>query len=286
MRTKPWPLVVLAFCYLVSPLANTLMGAHLMKLPYGAYLSTLVQHSTWMALFVTFLLYPLAGLAIFAVKRWSYPVYLAVMLITLYLNYRDWRIHHQSISLPLFVLTTTLNVGLVSYFLLPAVRTPYFDRRLRWWEAKPRYLVSAPALLRYEGRAVKGTVLNISEGGVFLKCGKRIKRRDDTVLEFTIAGHALSAPVTVKYHLQAQRGYGLEFKHTKETHRSISTMIAELKHQGAKERNEKPEWKRDLKNWALTALTTGKGLVPEIAGPPAKKAEPAPTQESDKRQAA
>jgi len=75
------------------------------------------------------------------------------------------------------------------YFLLPAVRAAYFNAKLRWWETKPRYLVNIPASFGRKGASsARGTMVNLSEGGAFLKTARKYKKSQKIHVQFYLLG--------------------------------------------------------------------------------------------------
>ena len=265
MRTKPWPIIVLAILYVLGPFFNTFAGALVMPLPYFEYVQALVKHGTWWDLVTVVGLYPLAGFAIFSVKEWSYPVYLIIMAIASWANFQDYRHFSSVFTLQLFIATTVLNVGLVSYFLLPAVRAAYFNKRLRWWESKPRYEIAVPAVLERDGFRTKCTIANISEGGVFLKCGKKLEQNEVVQLQFTVFSRPVDVQGKVVYRLwKGIRGYGVEFIHTDETKQQIIRLTKGLRLMGMQTRSNAPDWKTSFAQWIVNLVTSGRGWVPEL----------------------
>ncbi|OFZ43917.1 MAG: hypothetical protein A2070_14165 [Bdellovibrionales bacterium GWC1_52_8] len=254
--------------YFLGPVFNSLAGAWLSKMGYLSYLKSIFAHGSLTDLLTIFVLYPLAGLAILAMKNWSFAVYLTAMAIGTYGNYSDWRHYSDIFTLPVFIATTFVNVGLVSYFLLPAVRSAYFNSRLRWWESKPRYQIQCPALFQGQARQIRCTMLNLSEGGAFIKTPSKVQQGFETTLFFKFLNISVALPATV-VHVQTRgvKGLGLQFRHTDETEDQLREITDALRTFGMKERAQ--EVKGDnLKLWTLRLLRTGKGLVPEISGSP------------------
>ena len=249
-----------------------------MHISYGQYLHTLLRHGTVLDLASVFLLYPIAGFAIYSVKNWSYPVYLAVMASTFYFNFQDWRHYPGVFTLPIFLGTLFLNIALVSYFLLPAVRTTYFNRRLRWWESKPRYEVHIPAILeapsqdgKAHGKHLKCTVSNLSEGGAFVNCRKNLEVGTVVQLHFSIFDRPVTADAKICHRRwQGVRGYGLEFQHSPDSRVQLQRIAKGLRLIGIQTRAAEGNWGESLTRWAATLFKTGKGLVPEIP----EKADP------------
>lgn len=279
MRHRPWPIVVLACFYFLGPFFNTLSGAFVMKMSYVEYLSALFKYSGWIDLISVLALYPLAGFAIYSMKPWSYPVYLGVMVLTVWGNYQDYRHFSGIFTLPVFVATAVLNIGLVGYFLIPAVRVAYFNRRLRWWEAKPRYEVSLRASLEHmdlnesTGAPIKCTLVNISEGGAFIKSSKRIALDREYRINFSLLEQEFCLRTRIAHRLwKGTRGYGLVFLHDKDSRKRLVRLNRALALLGTGARNAswtpREAW-LSFKSWLVGLFSNGRGWVPEVqqAGP-------------------
>lgn len=276
MRHRPWPIIVLACFYFLGPILNTLGGAFVMKMSYLEYVSALFRYSDWIDLISALALYPLAGFAIYSVKAWSYPVYLGVMAVTIWGNYQDFRHFSGIFTLPVFIATGVLNIGLVSYFLIPAVRAAYFNRRLRWWEAKPRYELSLLASLECmdpdENIApMKCTLVNISEGGAFVKSSKRIALDKEYRIRFSLLEQEFCLRTRIAHRLWGgMRGYGLVFLHDTESRKRMVRLSRGLALLGTGARNASwtpAEAWLSFKAWLGGLFSTGKGWVPEVPRP-------------------
>jgi Tfp pilus assembly protein PilZ len=61
-----------------------------------------------------------------------------------------------------------ITLAVLVIFVREAVRAPYFNPRIRWWEAKPRYAITLNVALENERLKVEGETYNISVGGFFI----------------------------------------------------------------------------------------------------------------------
>ncbi|OFZ20559.1 MAG: hypothetical protein A2X94_11075 [Bdellovibrionales bacterium GWB1_55_8] len=268
MKTRPWPIVLLAFIYLLGPIYNTWSGAQVLDTPYFRYLSFLMTHAPWKTL-AELSLYPLAAFAIYSVKGWSYPVYLLILGLDSFQKFQDWRHFSRLFTLPMFLGTIALNALLVGYFLIPAVRAAYFNKRLRWWESKPRYPVQLSGSLKLGETVTPCTVQNISEGGSFITAERSFILGALVDFELIILEQRLH--ITAKV-VHSQPGtawcYGLQFHHTAETERKMKRAVKALKLLGLRPRTVNPPWWDSLRGWVITLVKTGKGFVPDVPKPP------------------
>ena len=138
MKRRPWPIILLAIFHVIAPLGNILVNSYLAKVSLSVYLQVLTAPENLKTLLV-FVLVPLAGaVLIYICKKWSYILYIVLMTIPFgysLLSYLKNATFGMTVALVVFYFVNMLVIG---YFLLPAVRRLYFDPRMRWWETKPR----------------------------------------------------------------------------------------------------------------------------------------------------
>lgn len=266
MRHRPWPLVILAITQALAPITNVILSASLQKLSLAKYLQLFFQTKSWYEIVTFFGLFPLAGYALWAMKKWSYPVFLIVAGWTFFRNYQTWYYYPSVFSLPLLIFAYMVNLGLVSYFLIPAVRAVYFNPKLRWWEAKPRYELRLSGDLQGSFGSAKCTVVNVSEGGVFIETAQKLNKEEDVFVTFSF--YALNFHSKAKVVHQARpetNGYGVQFTDMDDfALRNVRRMVKALQLLGVQERSGRVAWYEDLSQWATKLFTTGKGLLPDV----------------------
>ncbi len=81
--------------------------------------------------------------------------------------YQYYQRHTSNLS-PLLAHLAIYIVSL-AYFINPRVRTLYFDPKMRWWRAKPRYETHMPSLVHLTQDWHYPVLRNISEGGCFVE---------------------------------------------------------------------------------------------------------------------
>lgn len=206
---------------------------------------------------------PVAGVAIYKTNRWSYPIYLFIASAMLISNYLTWLRFPQYFGLGPLILSYLVNLGVVSYFLIPAVRNVYFNPRVRWWESKPRYDVEIPSHAKMGEIDSFGTIQNISEGGLFVQTDAILLAGNEIEITFACNGKQYKVPGKVVYPRHAPPpGYGVQFQLTPEVAHEMKDCIKTLKHSGAHERTGNSNPWQEFKSWFVTVVSTGKGLVP------------------------
>lgn len=266
MRNRPWPLVLLAIFQILTPVTNILFNAWALKVS-PAYVVSWVFERSWLGIFETLFLMPIAGIAIWRMKGWSYVVFFAAMAwsMSTHLRYRGY----VTGSFPSWAVTLVyaMEVLLVIYFLMPSVRKTYLDPSIRWWESKPRYEVDAPTVVQDGEERIGGKILNISEGGAFLSLPSSLTPGGKVEVRFAVFNQTYEIPAKV-VHVQSHGGkgynHGLQFLPDAEEAERLRNLVRGLKIIGFVERGGQVSWSEGLLSWLSTVLTTGKGLTPEI----------------------
>lgn len=267
MVRRPWPLVVLAFLHGVAPIFNLAIGAMLTHQAFFHHFKRVMIQSTPLQMFENFLMLPLAGLAIYAFRTWSYFAYLGVIAMSFYFNYLKWDSNPQLFTMGILLACYALNLLTVTYFLLPAVRVAYFNPSLRWWESKPRYPVNILSRLHQGEREFDAEITNISEGGVFIRLSEDALRIGDHIrAQFTI----FQIPIELHGRVvhvgdDVRPGYGVQFtEHMTEAMRlNVKRLTQALRIIGVGPRAGRQNWKKDFARWLTGLVTRGEGLMPE-----------------------
>lgn len=269
MRYRPWPIVVLAFLHFFGPVMNLAYGAWLLKAKFIDFVPYYFAHTPPAEILTSFCLPWVAGICIYLLKEWSFVVFHGVMLTILYQNYALYRDFPGVYPLSLMVLTYLFNIGVVSYFFLPAVRASFLNRRLRWWESLPRYEIKAPAVVEHSNKRAKGKITNLSLGGAFLVTSERLKKDASIRVAFTVCQQSNIIPAkVVHFRNETPCGYGVQFEHTPVTKVSVRHAINTMVSEGIRPiQYREREFFNELMLWGMTLMRTGKGLVPEIPLP-------------------
>jgi len=285
MVRRPWPIVILAILHWLSPLPNLAFSSHLYDVSFQEAFLTSLNQDNWFRLFKAYLLLPLAGVAIYSFKKWSYAAFMVLMALSFYGNYGHWQRAPDAFTLPILVGSYAMNILLVSYFLLvPSVRAPYHNPLLRWWERKPRYRI------KIKGQALKGrhkiecTVRDFSEGGALIQSQRALRIKDSLQLSFRISGLKILLKGKVIHKGRPKKGfYGIQFIEVSTSQKKTLHLMAQtLKRKGTRVGNQpKGDW-NDFVQWSHRLATTGQGLIPEVHSTKKPKTKKA-TASSSKR---
>ncbi len=179
-------------------------------------MSNLVARDSFRDVFDFWLVYPLAGILLLKLRKWTYFAFMSLLAyivysITTYEKY-TWPYNSDSPFMYHYIVVI-MAVMLFMAFLLPGVWEPFFDRRVRWWEPKVRYPAGINCALKNDNLIFASEIINISLTGAFLKESSYFKVGDKLDLEFSFLGQEVSFPVTVihKHSLGGRHGYGVQF---------------------------------------------------------------------------
>lgn len=264
MKRRPWILVILAVLHFLSPLGNFYLNATWARIPFFEYISHFLQPQNLSRQWPHLVLPIVAGLAIYACKKWSFFVYLLSMLGLLIVTYFGYIERASSLSVFSIVIVFSLNIFIVTYFLVPAVRRVYFDPRLRWWESMPRYSCEITANIKDKDKDYIGKVANFSEGGLFFQPNYLPADNAPIIISFNYENVPYDFNGTVIHHGQKNLvGFGVKFVHSLRQKQNAGTLARILADQGKliKSRTSQDE---DFIHWLKKALKTGKGFLPEI----------------------
>jgi hypothetical protein len=213
----------------------------------------------------------IAAFAIYAFRVWSYLLFFGICAWTIGENFATYFMHkHQGISMGWVMGAQALNLIVVSYFLFPGVRATYFNRRLRWWETRPRYKVSVDGT--FGASAEKCEILDVSVGGVFLRSLGDAKHSlgEEARIQFELEGFTVDVAAKIVHEGRILRqSYGFQFtEQDRAKLKQFARMVKVLDQKGYITDRRLSPWQEDLKNWFKDAIhTAGRSIVPTLPTP-------------------
>lgn len=216
MKNKPLIFTVLSVLCFIEPLIKVLYFKATTQFDFVVIIANLMAKNSFMDVVDFWLIFPIAGMLIWKLRKWTYFAFMAVLA---YINYNiftyekyTWPYNSETPFMYNYVVAM-LSVAVFIYFLFPKTREPFFDRRVRWWEPKTRYNVHLSCKLQGSNLTFPSQILNISQTGAFVQESKYMKVGDHLVMEFNFLGETISVPVEVvnKHAVQDVVGYGLKF---------------------------------------------------------------------------
>lgn len=181
-----------------------------------------------------------AAYAVYHMKAWSWALALVAALGLVAYSVGVSLFRAQDVGdawLWTSVVIIALPTTVAALLLQREVRTPYFNPRIRWWEAEPRYAIDAP--VRGGGRA-----LDISRHGMFVQHDEPPELDTEGEWLIDIDGHEVQVAGTVSWHSPGEAehppGFGVAFREQDEpTRRVIDRIIAQRKEAGDKQWGER-----------------------------------------------
>lgn len=266
MKRKPWPLIVLALLHFLAPVGNILINSFLANVGVGEYLDALFQPQELIRTLI-FLFVPLiGGVLIYICKKWSYYLYLFIMILPFIYSYISWQAQ-PSVELGVYlILFYVINLLVVGYFIIPQVRQVYFDPRLRWWETKPRYQAEFTVHFSWVDTKGKGDIKNLSEGGLFIETDMKINTsgRIDMNFEYQGTNYSFKGEVVYSKPSNNRYGYGISLLVDESDIEDMQKLIIALNSNGSLITARAPNEEDSFIYWLSRLFKQRKGFVPEI----------------------
>ncbi len=272
MVRKPWAIIILTSIFILIPIGNIITSYIVSpyKVSLNDFLYSLFAFKVnRLALLELIIPSLIAAYATYSVKKWSYIVLGLFVMWVFCSGAYDLYSHYGQVNFVqiffIFVVPTLFSLGVTLYFFIPAVKTTYFDPKVRWWEAKPRYITELEAKIVTSEVQEICKVTNLSEGGAFLETNIDFTQDQEFELIILTPEQSIEVQSKIVFRKGSEHAYGVQFlSENKGSLNNIKKLIAQLKKDGAKLSRPLPLWDKDLKEWAVKVIKTGKGLTPEI----------------------
>lgn len=216
MKQKPLLFTILMILCLIEPLIKIFYFKALTHFELPVIMANLMARTSIKEIFDFWLVFPLAGLALVKIRNWSYFVFLALLSYVIYsfVTYEAYTWPYNSAT-PFFYnqVVVVFSVLILVAFLIPQVRRPFFDKRVRWWEPKTRYIVNINCRVQGKNVVFPSEILDISKTGAFLRESSYFNIGDELAIEFKYLGMNFNLPVQVisQHVSRGQAGVGVRF---------------------------------------------------------------------------
>lgn len=216
MKNKPIIFTILSILCFIEPLIKILYFKAATHFDFFVIVSNLMTKTSFRDVFDFWIVFPLAGILLIKLRRWTYFSFMALLAYVIYniMTYEEYTWPYNS-DAPFMYHYVVVGVGTVVFFLflMPGMREPFFDRRVRWWEPKTRYPVNIVCSLKNDSLVFNSEILNISLSGAFLKESDFLKEGERLNMEFNFLGKRITLPIEVVHHLNLKdkKGYGVKF---------------------------------------------------------------------------
>lgn len=263
MKRRPWPLIILAVLHILSPFGNKILSAYVSHVSLSDYMKIWWLKASPEVMLTSLVLPMVAGVLILICRRWSFILYLALMATILILSIKASLTYGNSLAYLTVAGMTILDLLVVCYFMIPVVRSIYFDPRMRWWETAPRFRLEAPVRYLANGTEWQGTSANFSETGLFIISENLPADGSVIEIELVYKDVPLKTTGTVIHHGQMNKlGFGVQFAsvgpHRKQTQLLHNLLMSEQ----AQLKDRMPGPEDSFVSWLKTLLATGRGLIP------------------------
>lgn len=276
MLRRPWFIVILAVLHIFTPLVNILIQSSIFGVTPIEFVKNFRDVGI-LEIYRIYFLLPVAGIAIFAMKRWSYPVFFGSWIWCMVGNYQSLM---ESISSPgkatpypvgWQAFSMALNLVLIAYFVLPRVRAAYFLPNIRWWEHRPRYLLKGIAVTaRSDNHVYTGELENISSTGTKVKLapssfaaltsGEWVQLTFELFSEkYRVNGQIVRA--------EPNGAFGIQLLHSAKSRSEFKLLLKQLKSAHANKKSETVSLSDDFQDFLkwLKSLKKDRGaLLPRI----------------------
>jgi hypothetical protein len=254
---------------ILGPVGSIAISAYVNKVGFIEMASAIWRFSRAWDLAEFYALPILQGLMIFLAKRFGYYIVLALSLFSIWLNFKEWKIASDVISVPILIGVTLTNLALVGYLLLPSVRAVFMNPRLRWWETPPRYTVDLPGQAsKVDGHGFPVRITDLSVGGAGIATeGARFENAEPILLMFEHKARTLLMRAMVVYGRPdgTNHRYGLEWQRGSADDESrLMDYLEELEEKKTPITRPTPKWREDLAAWWSRARKSPGAWVPEI----------------------
>ncbi len=234
MKRRPWLLIIIVWLHILAPIGNILMNTVYAGVELPHYLFLLIQPYN-LHRFLIFVVTPiLAGIMIYICKKLSYIIYILLMTVPVLYSAYTWygsQNHQMFISV---LLSYLVNILVVGFFMRSQVRKIYFDSRVRWWEAKPRFHADFKAEVASQAKRFEAQLMNLSDSGLFFQSEEELEHGDEVSIYFTAQDKDLELRGHVVYaRKDAVHGFGVKFDDYGNSKRDLNEILKRLEKSGA-----------------------------------------------------
>lgn len=216
--TRPKPIKWIGTIQLLEPLIKILTLKLSTTFDFMTIFNNVTTSDSYKALFDFWFLFPLGGLALLSVRKFSYFFFLGVQIYSIinYFMYEPYSWPYLQKDPHLFsTIILLLNIGVIIYFLLPESRRPFFDPKVRGWEKGPRFKFNLPCrvFIGKKPKADEAELVDISNSGACICFGsdQNIGENIKVELSFYHLNFALNAKIVVHHEELRKNCYGISF---------------------------------------------------------------------------
>ena len=234
MKKRPLSIIVIALIYVFLPIGNLIQAAFINNLPFLGEdgLFHRILWSDWVILS----LFPVAGVGIYMVRKWGWYFFVAFSFVLLSYGLPVHYFVDPTYSFETILLCILVITGMSAFFFRRHVYAPYFNPRLRWWEAAKRYKIRLDAEIFSDKSVYKCQVLDISVTGCFIDQDEGLAEGGRVWLRIKCNGMLIQCSgrvVRKASRKERHSGYGIMFRDlSKESKKNIKYLVRFLERLG------------------------------------------------------
>ncbi len=218
----PLPFIIFGIIHLLFPGIIIIILKESSSLSFDLLIAHINVEATGLSWFNFWLLFPLAGLAIFFAHKVTYPIVIFAHWYSIFSillkESVDWGFLNETLQFSPFYLFT-FNMIMISYFLAPKSAKVFFTAGSRWWDTKTRYITNIPCVVTLNDvQEIKNCfVKNISQSGAFIIGDlPMVKYMNNVMLKFTFQNeeYLFKSDIVGTHATNESNGHGLKFTET------------------------------------------------------------------------
>lgn len=200
MKTKPIFFKIICCLFLIEPLVKLAYFKITTDFSLTLILSNSLARNSFIDIFSFWLAFPLAGLCLIKLRNWTYFIFLYLLIFNSYviLTYERYTWPYNSDAPFLYnYMLSVVAIIIMATFLLPVIREPFFNDKLRWWETRKRFKLQIPGSIFDDIESSDVWIENMSYTGVLLKTTSKLEIGEEVILSWKYEGFTLSMPVKI-----------------------------------------------------------------------------------------
>lgn len=261
MFQRPWPIVVIAVFHILAPIFNLFLSAHLLGVSTSNYFELQMKRDP--SFLPLWMLLPVAcGISLLTFRRWSYYLFLGFMGLVVIYTLKQRLMSPHRVDFMVFMSLQFINLTVITYFLSPQARQVFLNKKIRWWQQKPRYSISIPAEVILDGKSIPAVIQNISEGGLYLTASGELTPKKRMHIEFPYEKQNYAVEGLI-VHVENQNA-GILFELGLKEKKQIKKLCRRFKSQNIPIRGRELSRKESFYIWARDLFKSGHGLFPTL----------------------
>lgn len=187
-------------------------------------------------------------------------MFLGFMGLVILYTLRQRLMFPHRVDFSVFLILQFINLSVLTYFLSPQAKQVFLNKKIRWWQQKPRFTISLPAQVILDGQSIPAIIQNISEGGLYLTAVGSLtpKKKMHVEFEFEKQKYAVDGLIV---HVEQQNA-GILFELGRSEKLQIKKLCRRFKKLHLPIRGRELTVTESFKRWATDLFKSGHGIFP------------------------